>query len=773
MSPRPARTGPAGLLFLVLAAASSAALFVPRSPAGGGAARSMGPPSATGAGNRTGSAPAEAAEGAKPLAWWSFDDGRGSGAVTAMTRETISGLSDPISGSFRFVRGVSGAGLRLDGYTTSVVRAAAGAPRLHGAFSLEAWIALAAYPWNSCPIVAQRRGDAGFAFSVGPRGELSFGASDEGEWLGCVSGPVLPLRTWVHAAAVYDPGAGIRIYADGRLVGSVARPSRFKPAGGTDIVLGSVTEPVRPSHAVGGGEGTLPSWFSLDAILDELKIHSGALSDKDVRTIASGPPASPEPPPLSPRRMPSGGGRTGPFGAVYANLEYGWEWDDLWRVGAHPDVVVRFEGSPVRVVFWRGLRYSPAWVTENGIWVADQSAESGNAEGCVEHMQDIQCRYSRVRILESTPARAVVHWRYAPVSSRDNLWPADPRTGRSWWVDETYTFFPDGTAVRRIDWREPGPEPGSRLPWLQLQETSILCHPGQNAKDILERQALTLLNLAGERYTYGWPDSPEASTRERRNRAVDPSLVRRIEPAGACVQVVHSRAAYQSFVAFEPPGNEFRVYVGRVRDDLVDFPAYNHWPLNQTASDGRFAQAADRVSSFSIAQGYPVIRESGDGQRSTALLYGMRNMAPAAGPAGGFDAVLAAARSWARPPAMRSVGGGFQAVGYDPSQRAYVWRRRTPGGTDLKAEIEASELSPIENLGLLIEGWDDTAAQVFIDGRAAPDVRLGLVRGLQGDRLSVWIGLRSTKPVALEVRGGEGKGIPRSAGATGGRNAHQ
>ncbi len=312
-----------------------------------------------------------------------------------------------------------------------------------------------------------------------------------------------------------------------------------------------------------------------------------------------------------------------------------------------------------------------------------------------------------------------------------------------------------------------------RLPWLQLQETSILCHPGQNAKDILERQALTLLNLAGERYTYGWPDSPEASTRERRNRAVDPSLVRRIEPAGACVQVVHSRAAYQSFVAFEPPGNEFRVYVGRVRDDLVDFPAYNHWPLNQTASDGRFAQAADRVSSFSIAQGYPVIRESGDGQRSTALLYGMRNMAPAAGPAGGFDAVLAAARSWARPPAMRSVGGGFQAVGYDPSQRAYVWRRRTPGGTDLKAEIEASELSPIENLGLLIEGWDDTAAQVFIDGRAAPDVRLGLVRGLQGDRLSVWIGLRSTKPVALEVRGGEGKGIPRSAGATGGRNAHQ
>lgn len=748
---------------LVLAAAAAAAiLFASPGPAGDGAPR-----------------PAEAA---KLLARWPFDDGRpsdpsgaapeGRGPVDAAAgaRETVSGLADPINGNFRFVRGVSGAGLKLDGYTTAVVRSAARAPRLAGAFSLEAWIALAAYPWNTCPIAAQRRGDAGFAFSVGPRGELSFGASDEGEWLSCDSGPVLPLRTWVHVAAVYDPGSGIRLYADGRPVGAVTRPSRFKPAAAADLVLGSVTEPVRPAHAVGAGEGTLPSWFSLDAILDELKVHSGALSESDLRARAASEAAR-QAPPLPPRRMPSGGSRPGPFGAVYAKLAYHWEWDDLWRVGDHPDVVVRFDGSPVRVVFWRGLRYSPAWVTENGIWVADQSAESGNAEGCIEHMQDIQCRYSRVRILENTPARAVVHWRYAPVSSRDHRWPADPRTGRDWWVDETYTFFPDGTAVRKIAWREPGP--GSRLPWLQLQETSILCHPGQNAEDVLERRALTLLDLAGERRTFGWPDNGEENTRERRNRAVDPSLVRRIEPAGASIQVVHSKAAYQSFVAFEPPGNEFRVYVGRVRDKLVDFPAYNHWPVNQTASDGRFAQAADRASSFSIAQGYPVIREAGDGLRWTALLYGMRNMASSAGPASGFDAVLAVARSWARPPAATAGGAGFEAAGYDAAQRAYLWRRTDESASALKARIDASELSPIENLSLLVEGWDDPFAQVLIDGRPAADARLGLVRGTQGDRLSVWIGLRSTEPVALEIRGARGSAISRPEVPKAGENAHR
>jgi hypothetical protein len=722
-----------------------------------------------------GPVPAAPAGEAKLLAWWPFDDrppsdpsggapeGRGQAAPAPGARETVSGLADPIRGNFRFVCGISGAGLKLDGYTTAVVRSAAQAPRLEGPFSLEAWIALAAYPWNFCPIAAQQKGDAGFAFNVGPRGELRFSASDEGEWLSCDSGPVLPLRTWVLVAAVYDPGSGIRLYADGRLVGAVTRSSRFKPAGAADLVLGSVTEPVRPSHAVGAGEGTLPSWFSLDAVLDELKIRSGTLSETDLRARAAAPEGVRQPPPLPPRRMPSGGGGEGPFGAVYAKLAYHWEWDDHWRVGDHPDAVVRFDASPVRVVFWRGLRYSPAWVTENDIWVADQSAESGNAEGCVEHMQDIQCRYSRVRILENTPARAVVHWRYAPVSSRDHRWPADPRTGWDWWVDETYTFFPDGTAVRKIAWREPGSDPGSRLPWLQLQETSILCHPGQNAMDVLERRALTLLNLAGERRTYGWPDNGEENTRERRNRAVDPSLVRRIEPAGASIQVVHSKAAYQSFVAFEPPGNEFSVYVGRVRDKLVDFPAYNHWPVNQTASDGRFAQAADRASSFSIAQGYPVIHRAAGGMRWTAILYGMRNMAPTAGRDDGFDAVLAAARSWARPPAARAVGEGFEAAGYDPAQRAYVWRRTDASASALKARIDASELSPIENLSLLVEGWNDPTARVFVDGRPAKGARFGAVRGLDGDRLVIWVEWRATKPFVLEVRGGEdgdGAGFP-------------
>ena len=53
-------------------------------------------------------------------------------------------------------------------------------------------------------------------------------------------------------------------------------------------------------------------------------------------------------------------------------------------------------------------------------------------------------------ILESSPARAVVHWRYAPCETRNYAGSfADPITGWSDWVDEYWTVYPDGIAVRK------------------------------------------------------------------------------------------------------------------------------------------------------------------------------------------------------------------------------------------------------------------------------------------------------------------------------------
>ena len=89
------------------------------------------------------------------------------------------------------------------------------------------------------------------------------------------------------------------------------------------------------------------------------------------------------------------------------------------HVGEHLDVVVQFDDLPIKTMFWRGTRYSACWVTENGKWMADQSRETGNnwflgegsrddmPTGCIEHMSDVQCRSSRVSIIESTAGSLV------------------------------------------------------------------------------------------------------------------------------------------------------------------------------------------------------------------------------------------------------------------------------------------------------------------------------------------------------------------------------
>lgn len=61
---------------------------------------------------------------------------------------------------------------------------------------------------------------------------------------------------------------------------------------------------------------------------------------------------------LPPRVMPSGHKGAEVFGASYIKLPCYPEWDALWSVAADPDIVVQFDGTPVRVVFWRGTRYS-------------------------------------------------------------------------------------------------------------------------------------------------------------------------------------------------------------------------------------------------------------------------------------------------------------------------------------------------------------------------------------------------------------------------------
>jgi len=289
-------------------------------------------------------------------------------------------------------------------------------------------------------------------------------------------------------------------------------------------------------------------------------------------------------------RLPSGPPGAGTFGAMYTHLKFTPEWDAPWRVGDHPDVVVRFDDGGHRFVFWRGTSFIPCWVNDRGVWYTNEFVErrgddSPNTEGCVEPMSDKQCRFSHVRVIESNAARVVVHWRYAPVDVRYKHPFEDPLTGWGDWVDEYYTIYPDAVGVRKITAYSTKP-----YMFMEWQEAIVVNHPGTMPDDNIDREAVSVCNMKGEGKTYLWP-------RERGGPDFD-------GPADCNIMKINLKGRLQTFAIVAPPTNNERLitaYKGRNRQSGSYFNHWDHWPVSQAASDGRRAVSTERPSHSSLS----------------------------------------------------------------------------------------------------------------------------------------------------------------------------
>ena len=660
------------------------------------------------------------------IAWWKFDR-----VVNGQTEEGIAHFTDIIGGNSKQTPGVLGTALKFDGFTTEIVRLAPSAPEPGNAFTVEAWLALGAYPWNWCPILDQSRSkQAGYCFAVGPRGQLSLQVAVDGKWVVCNSKDfVLPLRKWVHVAGTFAPGKGVTIFLDGQESGSEAASGKFTPAEDAELRIGVIDGPAKPSN-IHREHGTLPGWFSLDGILDELKIHRRALSPAEVHLAfaAIRPPSEPD---LPLRKLPSGPPGPGRFGAYYTNLKYYDEWDALWRVGADPDVLVRFDNSPVRVVFWRGTRYSPAWVSENELWMADQSVEAwgegkNDAEGCFEHMQDPKCLYSHVRIIENTDARVVVHWRYAPVSAHNHLWRVDPKTGYACWIDEYYTIYPDATGVRKVTWQR-----GTLGEPRQFQESLPFTQVGQYCGDVVETNFCTVGNFKGESATLAFVENPEKTK---------PGL-----PQDLTVQRYNLRAQNDPFIIFEP-GNQMEGAVDRNLRELMRPGGCNHWPVGQLACDGRTSQAPDHPTHFmSFPISDPPVHTN-DTREWWNGLYGMTTKP--------VKELARLARSWVDAPALVVKGKGFENRGYDRGERAYQITCKGGERNSLEFELRASGDSPLINLPVVVRNWGPAGARLEIEGKSVArgkQFRYGHRHELEGSTLLIWVQVETVRPARVRL----------------------
>ena len=673
-----------------------------------------------------------AQEGA-PVARWSFENATG-----PAVRDTASGTEDKVGGFYQYVAGVSGNGLRFDGYTTSVVRKAENAPRLHGSFTVEAWIALDTYPWNWIPVIDQETDQqAGYFFGVDALGHVGLQVDIDGIWYSVTSTDQIPLKKWAQITGTFEENRGLAIYLDGREVGRLDARGAMLPADMQDLVIGRVREPLPPfpSFAINPWH---PVWYSLDGILDELAIYDRSLSGEEVqRTYASAhaPAGEVIPWPV----LPSGPPGAGPFGAYYYTLKYEDTWDRLRRIGPDSDVVVRFDDSPIRLVFWQGTGYIPTWVTEKGTWYTDEFLEGYASEcpdyGDCEPMSDKQDRYSHVNIVESNDARVVVHWRYALAEVIHYLGAEpDPLTGWFDWADEYWTVYPDGVAIRKQVLH-----PTDQTKGFEWQETIVINPPGHRPDDDINPDALTIGNMKGETATYTWlPKDSGVYGDLHEPKSID-------RPESPNIQLVNLKSAWKPFEIVPPTDAKFKIF--NVSKSYYSFGCWNHWPITQIASSARICVAPDRASHTSLSHIYWNTYATTENSMTKLLMDGMTTKSAAE--------LAPLAKSWLSPPSVNVEGDGFQSEGYDPAQRAFVVVRKSAGNpAALTLTLQASDSSPVLNPGFVIKNWGDGAAQLRINGKPVnwgKDFRRGYVRNLDGTDLVVWIRQESVMPVQIAL----------------------
>lgn len=660
------------------------------------------------------------------VASWSFPE-----TGEAVTLDQITKTNCEVGGYYKYVPGVVGTGLRFDGYTTSVKCKVQDAPKLSKAFSVQAWVALNTYPWNRVPVVDQGSASmAGYFFGIDPHGHLSLRVEINGAWQSVTSRAELPLKKWVRVTGTFDGSKGLNLYLDGKQLGELSVQGSMTPATHADLLIGRVREPMLP-----GPPATIhpkyPVWYSLDGILDEVKIYDRSLSPKEIESSYLGARV-PNQDVLPYPKLPSGPPGVGRFGAYYATLKFQDTWDRLRRIGPDSDVVVRFDEAPIRLVFWQGTNYVPAWVTENGKWYTDEFLETFGV-GCpdggdCEPMSDKQARYSHVSILESDPARVVVHWRYAlaEVEHYEGANP-DPLTGWFDWADEYWTVYPDGIAVRKQVLRSSALD--KRREW---QETIVIDPPGTRPEDNINWDAITVGNMRGEQATYKWP--PAARTFAR--------------PEDPNIQIVNLKSKWKPFQIVSPAGSSIRPYTGPgFPSQYSQFHWRNHWPVAQIASSGRSAVAPDRAGQTSLTNIYWGVYSRSEDSMTKIMMDGLTTRP--------LTDLVQVAKSWLSPPKLEVKGEGFQNVGYDPAQRAFVLARvRKETSSSLQMTLEADSNSPLYDPAIVVKNWGETGAKLMINGSPAPwgkDYRCGLVHRLGGTDLVIWLNKKSTHPIRLSL----------------------
>ena len=656
------------------------------------------------------------------LLYLPMDEGLKSSAP--QTVEMIANTKLAITGVHPYWRkGVSGACLSFDSYSNAIVIPAGKVPAIGTTFSIEAWVAPQEYPFNDAAIIDHLHLKQGYFAGISAKGEVVVKLGD-GDSIQRITASAIPLYQWSHIAIRYSPATGLAIFINGIQDHIIKNTIQFKEASNTDLSIGMTTH---IKQAPLGSERDITRSFTtrfvFSGLLDEIKLYGRVLNDKEIIAAYEAlKPANNQP--LQTWVLPVSAKSNVGFGAEYTTLKYAAEWDGLWRVGQYADLVVNFDKTPWHYVFWRGTRYLPSLVTgstEKAIWSSDQSPEHYSGQ-CYEHMSDMQCRFSNIRLIYNSPARVLVHWR----NSSANIgyqWPGVNKNDWGIWTDEYWSIYPDGIAVRHQVLHN---GPGVKI--IEMNQNEILLQPGQSPESVLMDSAVTVGNIAGELQTFCRSSQAGINNNQKINTKTN-------------LQYINLKSDTKQFEIGEP-GTTIDVEIFK----NMYWNGWNHYPVQLIPSDGTTAFQYDRPASICPAT-FREVRHTIDSATVEAMtLYGLTNRKP--------ESLNGLNRFWNFAPALTTLQGGY-SEGFSKQDRAYQLIKKEGG---LKFSIAATEQQPLFNPVFIISNWNSAnpTIKVTLNSKMLTekkDYQLGLETDTNGNtQMVVWVQLETKQSVTIEIK---------------------
>ena len=323
-------------------------------------------------------------------------------------------------------------------------------------------------------------------------------------------------------------------------------------------------------------------------------------------------------------------------------------------------------------VFWAAANYNPWWDIDQALLNHEhlETWGEGDIQGCAEVMQDREKRYSRVWLVENSPARVIVRWRYALADAHYNI-------HKNEWGEEIYTFFPDGTGLREVNlWANSTKEH-------EFMEIIPVKPGGVQSLQLYDSPIASLKTLEGDGY----------GTDVLWNESVD-FYEKFLETSRDFVFEFNLKNRRHPYVIFSmredllPGVSAEAVDVGSPKRKMKNNDDRGHWPASLYAIDGYNSIGNDRPRHANMGGIDAPVVDYDNGKNKWVMFLGTEKEK-------GKDKYLHG-KSWLYPAEIIDTSVGLSFKKYDPMQRAYLFSM--DGNSDkvsFRTKSESILLNPV------------------------------------------------------------------------------